>query len=294
MNFGVLEVAHTKSHAAPGWAYVPDINPDSSHRVPQPRKRARTQHTASTHETSAKQDAKILREIEELQRENCRDVSIGVPVKRGDAGSRDMVTVTKSTQAVRKILSSQKTFTNHLEDYHALKVVAPQASSIQPVVNTPTPRTPAAPATYLTSTGKRSHKKKDPSALINQSAPVRKPSTTTVPNVPLPRQSPTIPPLSTQTPLAPQHLGDNDPLLFSRIPKLPSQEEIERLVGAPPLSYSEAKGGWVEEDRRRPRRVFCEVCGYWGRVRCKGCGGRVCALECLAVHGEECWGRYGG
>ena len=74
---------------------------------------------------------------------------------------------------------------------------------------------------------------------------------------------------------------------------MPSQEEIERLLAMPPLSYTEARGSWMDDDRRRPVRKFCEVCGYWGRVRCTKCGGYVCALECLDVHKEECFNRYG-
>ncbi len=89
------------------------------------------------------------------------------------------------------------------------------------------------------------------------------------------------------------HPLDNDPLLISRIPGMPSQEEINRLLAAPPLTYNEARGPWVEEDMRKPVRQFCEVCGYWGRVKCTRCGGRVCALECLNVHQEECFTRYG-
>jgi zinc finger HIT domain-containing protein 1 len=94
-------------------------------------------------------------------------------------------------------------------------------------------------------------------------------------------------------PAPPHHPGDADPLLISRIPAMPSREDIEKLLAAPPLSYNEARGPWMEEDRRKPVRTFCEVCGYWGRVRCTRCGGKVCALECLQVHGEECFTRYG-
>ena len=91
----------------------------------------------------------------------------------------------------------------------------------------------------------------------------------------------------------PAHPRDRDPLLVSRIPAMPTQEEIKKLLAASPLSYNEARGSWTEDDRRKPVRHFCEVCGYWGRVKCMRCGGRVCALECLNVHQEECFTRYG-
>lgn len=103
-----------------------------------------------------------------------------------------------------------------------------------------------------------------------------------------------VPVLSQGAEAAPAvHPLDNDPLLVSRIPGMPSQAEIDKLLAAPPLTYNEARGSWVEEDQRKPVRQFCEVCGYWGRVKCTRCGGRVCALECLNVHQEECFTRYG-
>jgi zinc finger HIT domain-containing protein 1 len=36
----------------------------------------------------------------------------------------------------------------------------------------------------------------------------------------------------------------------------------------------------------KPKRVFCETCGYWGRYRCQKCSARFCGLECGAVHSE--------
>lgn len=92
-----------------------------------------------------------------------------------------------------------------------------------------------------------------------------------------------------RVPTAP-HAGDTDPLLMSRVPPLPIDAEMRRLLAAPALSYGEARGNWNET---YPSRVFCEVCGYWGRVRCLKCGTRVCALECLETHREECLTRYG-
>lgn len=83
---------------------------------------------------------------------------------------------------------------------------------------------------------------------------------------------------------------DTDPLLVSRVPPAPTEAEIAALLSAPPLSYTEARGGWSQ---RYPVRVFCGVCGYWGRVKCIKCGARVCALDCLELHREECITRYG-
>ena len=44
--------------------------------------------TASQNETTAKQDAKILRDLAALDRENHRDVSIPVPIRHRDNAGR--------------------------------------------------------------------------------------------------------------------------------------------------------------------------------------------------------------
>lgn len=93
INFGVREVANSKAPTAPGWAYVPDLAPSSSLTALQPRKRARNAPSgASAHETTAKQDAKMLRELAALDRENHRDVSIPVPIRGRDGAGRGMFT----------------------------------------------------------------------------------------------------------------------------------------------------------------------------------------------------------
>ena len=91
MNFGIFEVTNTssKSAPAPGWAYVPDNGPSNLTAL-QPsgrNKRARTQtNTITSFETTAKQDNKILREIEELQRDGGSSAQIIAP---GKAGGRE-------------------------------------------------------------------------------------------------------------------------------------------------------------------------------------------------------------
>ena len=77
----------------------------------------------------------------------------------------------------------------------------------------------------------------------------------------------------------------NNPLLRSYIPAAPSAAIMEALVSAPPLSYNAARAG-AGAAAGKPQRRFCEICGYWGGVRCLKCGARVCGLECLGVHGE--------
>ncbi|KAJ4295998.1 hypothetical protein N0V88_004700 [Collariella sp. IMI 366227] len=86
---------------------------------------------------------------------------------------------------------------------------------------------------------------------------------------------------------------DADPLLVSSVPPFPDDAELRALMTALPLSYLEARAAWGDEESRYPARVFCAVCGYWGKVKCMKCGIRVCALECLETHREECVTRYG-
>jgi zinc finger HIT domain-containing protein 1 len=91
INFGVREVAISTVPVAPGWAYVPDTGSSALALQPSSRKRMRAPLTASQHETTAKQDAKIIRELAALDRENHRDVSIPVPVRHRDNAGRGML-----------------------------------------------------------------------------------------------------------------------------------------------------------------------------------------------------------
>jgi zinc finger HIT domain-containing protein 1 len=183
----------------------------------------------------------------------------------------------KVTTGVRKILQSQKTFANHLDDFEAL----PQSEKNPNYVR-------SVSGALISNSTKRAYKRKEQHA----PTPLRKVSSAKVRSEDDPMPDAPILSLGT-SPDPPSHPKDNDPLLVSRLPALPSQDEMERLLAAPPLSYNDARGPLTAEDRRKPPRVFCEVCGYWGRVKCIRCGGRVCALECLTVHQEECFTRYG-
>lgn len=82
-NFGVIELASTKTTSAPGWAYIPDtgVNPAAALQ-PSNRKRARNQGpNLSGADLSARQEAKIRKELETLDRDSNRDIP--VPQKTG-------------------------------------------------------------------------------------------------------------------------------------------------------------------------------------------------------------------
>ena len=89
-NFGVIEVASTRTTHAPGWAYVPDTALGLSAAAalqPTNRKRARNQTHASLSDLSARQEAKLRKELEVLDRDSHRDAQVAIPPKAG-GGSR--------------------------------------------------------------------------------------------------------------------------------------------------------------------------------------------------------------
>ncbi|KAM3520926.1 hypothetical protein MY4038_009231 [Beauveria bassiana] len=278
-DFGVIELAGAKTTSAPGWAYVPDTRlaaattSGTTTTTTANRKRARNAPGGglTLSDLTARQENKMRKELEALDRDGGRDTTIPLPGKSGR-------TQRKHTANVRKIMQSQKTFANHLDDFLALQALtesnaaavskrssaaaaAAAAASRSKDASSATPGIGDTPMPDAAGEGSSSSNN-EPSTLL--AAPHRPP------------------------PLA--HPGDVDPLLMSRVPSLPTEIEMRRLLAAPPLSYGEARGNWTAT---YPVRVFCEVCGYWGRVRCLKCGTRVCALECLETHREECVTRYG-
>ncbi|KAK3695349.1 hypothetical protein B0T22DRAFT_478022 [Podospora appendiculata] len=385
-NFGVIEVASTKTKNAPGWAYVPDNGPSLAAAALQPanRKRAARNQTAlSISDVSARQDTKIRKDLEALDRDIHKDANITIPPKPGASRAQN-----KHTPNVRKILQSQKTFANHLDDYQALLLQAetnpamaaallnaaqskaatptavargspaPSASSASASA-TPAIRAPTSTTTTTTTTSKRSaalakraaaaaaKESREAAAAAAEKAAAEKaaaekaaaekaaaeeaaakeaiksepedpssgndvemkdapPTTETAETLSTATGTPeaaatqpqaypadgTILPVYKKAPPTP-HPGDTDSLLVSHVPPFPSDDELRALLTAPPLSYLEARAGWGDDEARYPVRMFCEVCGYWGRVRCIKCGARVCALDCLQAHREECVTRYG-
>lgn len=247
---------------------------------------------------------------------------------------------------MRKILQSQKTFANHLDDYHALlaqaetnpvaaatlaSYYAPLPAKASTPAPAPKPTPPPAPVTKRSAAAqKRSDAAaKRAAAKIKLEAEEAEAKTggaagngdgdgdgdvamTDAPAGDAPAEQPQADSTDPAEPAAPTsyppdgtilpayekpppkaHPMDDDPLLASAIPPFPSDEELVALMTAPPLGYAEAQVEMGEDEGRYPSRAFCEICGYWGRVRCIKCGTRVCALDCLDVHRQECITRYG-
>ncbi|KAK4681754.1 hypothetical protein QC764_110220 [Podospora pseudoanserina] len=324
-NFGVIEVASTATKTTPGWAYVPDTGPSLSATALQPKNRKRaarnTQPGLSLSDLTARQENKLRKDLEALNRDNQRDVNIPVP-----SSSRSSH---KHTPTVRKILQSQKTFANHLDDYQALLALAesnpaavvnnPLLFLNKPVVATPQAKS-ASPAPVREKGGskrgqaaaKRAAVKAAAAAAEEEEKEERKRARQLAaegedvemidsPTAPpdeveklvetYPADGTILPAYRKRPPAA--HPGDDDPLLVSVVPSFPTDEELRSLMTAPPLSYMDSRAAFGEEGERYPIRVFCEMCGYWGRVKCMKCGVRVCGLDCLEGHREECVTRYG-
>jgi len=197
-----------------------------------------------------------------------------------------------------------KTFANHLDDFEAMQALAENNPSSnlfatvreQPSKSSSSRRKSAAPPKSTSSSAKGTPKPQ-PDIIMTESLP------------------PVLTPLASPTPATedvemvegdgkkeeptkPQQLQingvrDAESLLAARVPETPSDAELRALLAVPPLTYKQARAGLTEEDARYPARIFCSVCGYWGKVRCAKCGTRVCALDCLDLHREECVTRYG-
>jgi zinc finger HIT domain-containing protein 1 len=166
----------------------------------------------------------------------------------------------KVTSSVRRILASQKTFANYLADEEAAQLAQGQAMpppmlKSRRSIDTHYAALPAAKAGNAR--GKRS----------------------SVGSV-------TIEPV---VPILPVSPDDDEPLLQSSIPTASPAEALNELLRAPSLSYAAARA--APSATGVPQRQFCEICGYWGRVKCTRCGARVCGLECSRTHSDTACGK---
>ena len=96
-NFGVYELASAKTTSAPGWAYVPDtgINPATAALQPANRKRARNANAPGVNvgDLSARQEARIRKEVEALDKDANRDNTIPIPTRSGKGMFRELSTI---------------------------------------------------------------------------------------------------------------------------------------------------------------------------------------------------------
>lgn len=100
-NFGVVEIATAKTSLAPGWAYVPDTRGQPSQQAGNAnnRKRARNAPAGpSIGDLTARQEVRIRKEVEVLERDGNKDNSIPVPIKPGRRGAYHHATAHPRTQ----------------------------------------------------------------------------------------------------------------------------------------------------------------------------------------------------
>ena len=174
----------------------------------------------------------------------------------------------KSTQNVRRILISQKTFANHLADEEAEPTTHNQNRSHDLEAGSlGAPRSVQPKLTKLPS-------QKRMGASVNPPTPTATPRAdkiilSTINNVNEKRD--------------PKGIEDSEPLLRTYVPSAPSEEVMATLLSGPPLSYNGARAA---PSLGKPQRLFCEICGYWGTLKCTKCGARVCGLECKNAHSD--------
>ncbi|KAK2750587.1 hypothetical protein FQN57_002658 [Myotisia sp. PD_48] len=268
----LIELISGSSATTPGWAYVPNTKYNNPVGKRAGRKRAAREIASGPSDLTSRQRGAIVKHLSELDKENHKDVHIPVPARQNRENA-PKGTRSKTSSNVRKILNSQKTFKNHLDDERANPSSAPGTT-----VTTQRART-LKPTTTTTATTGVSDK--------NTASPSKR----TVPALPKLEASS----VSNATPALPSSQlitsdCDHDPLLQSYIPTKPSDRIMQALLSEPPLSYEAARASLPPASK--PPRHFCTICGYWGKVKCIKCHARVCGLECSRIHDETRCDRF--
>ncbi|KAF2723491.1 hypothetical protein K431DRAFT_23249 [Polychaeton citri CBS 116435] len=264
-----LPTAHTKQ--APGFAYVafdPNYDPARAQLKPTSSKRGRNQITGSQTEAqreafTARQQREIQRRIDALNVDNSKDVNIPIPKKPGEhkAGSqRD-----GKTTNTKKILASGKTFAHYLDDEEA--ELARNGGRTGPVEHEIKPDSQRASKTPIARRKVREEKRA--SADLPPTSSRRESTNRTSEDIEMPDVDDE------------DSTDDTDGLSA-----LISKAELEALLNAPPLSFNQARVA-PPPPNAPPPRTFCEMCGYWGRMKCLKCGNRYCSVRCKDVHDKE-------
>ncbi|CAG8892566.1 unnamed protein product [Penicillium egyptiacum] len=281
-----VELVSDTSTATPGWSYAPTRGFDPAQAMAPTLGRKRGIRDAGKGgDISSRQANAIARHLAELDRENQRDVAIPAPVKQArEAGARG--TRAKTTSNVRRILQSQKTFRNHLDDEEA--AIASGSGGVGGMQG-------AGGASVIAAKGNKAAAVRR-SATPASTAGVKRPSaamgTTTGSSTPAQETTDAETDVDDE-PRKPKLIKseyDNDPLLRSYAPPVPSDRIMQRLLAEPPLSYNASRA--KPQGSGRPGRHFCCMCGYWGKIRCKSCHLRTCSLGCYKVHEDSRCGAF--
>ncbi|KAI5204246.1 hypothetical protein E4T39_03739 [Aureobasidium subglaciale] len=267
----IEELPTTAKAAAPGWSYVVDTGYDPSKAAINPSSRKRVRATAaglSQGDLTIRQQTAIQRHLDELDKDSHKPVNIAPPKSNR-----------RQTQNTRRILASGKDFSHYLDQDEAALALkqhhGPEADIEPPKPAQRASKTPIA----------RRKLQPAPAAAEASPAPTAAASNaaSTAPSAPL------IPsflkPYLVDSSTDSQRL-QHDSLLSPPAPLTATTAELEALLSAPQLSYNAARSA-PSAATAPPQRVFCEICGYWGRVKCLKCGSRVCGLECKSAHDES-------
>lgn len=199
--------------------------------------------------------------MKELNSDPGRDAQVAIPKKDSAASSGGGATRAGKTPNTKKILASGKTFAHYLDDEEA-EIARTGRREIDtepvPIAAQRASKTPIARR-------KSSQLQREESSMSGSPAP---PSQNAVP---LPTDSMDV---------------DEDADGDSALEPLPSQAEMEALLNAPPLTYNQARSAPPPPGAPPPRK-FCEICGYWGRVKCMKCGNMTCSVLCKDAHDEN-------
>lgn len=296
--FRVELVPDSSTAPTPGWRYVTDhgFDPAKAAMAPALGRKRGIRDARKGGDISSRRANAIVRHIAELDRENHRDVQIPVPVRQAkEAGTRG--TRAKTTSNVRRILQSQKTFRNHLDDEEAAIAASGgggmgsiQGSRLASTAMIPKPSY-AAKGSKASVVATSSRRSSTPAIQPKRGLPAD-PATSS--STPTPSQSGTtdadVADGSGPKPKLFKTEHDDDPLLCSYSPTMPSDRVIQLLLAEPPLSYNASRVG-PPLSAQLPR-YFCCMCGYWGKIRCKSCHLRTCGLDCYRMHEDSRCGAF--
>jgi zinc finger HIT domain-containing protein 1 len=278
----IEELPTTARAAAPGWSYVVDTGYDPSKAAinPSSRKRVRASVAGlSQGDLTIRQQTAIQRHLDDLDKDSHKPVNIAPPKSKLNR---------RQTQNTRRILASGKDFSHYLDQDEAALASkqhtgmevdmeppkAPQRASKTPIARRKLQAQAQAQAQPAVSAAVE--QSPAPTAALANAA-------STVPSAPLIPSflKPYLVDSSVDS-----HQLQHDSLLSPPAPLTATTAEIEALLSAPQLSYNAARSA-PSPATAPPQRVFCEMCGYWGRVKCLKCGSRVCGLECKSAHEES-------
>ncbi|OQO12396.1 hypothetical protein B0A48_03038 [Cryoendolithus antarcticus] len=255
-----LPTAQTKQAPGFAWVTVPSAvekpAADLSNKKRGTRFAAQGQTDAQKEAHSVRQQEKINARIRELNSDNARAGGVVVPKKEdGSAAGKG------KTPNTRKILSSMKHFSHYLDDEVAEFGLTGKVDGMDRLTEGG-----LLPAASVAGAAQRASKTPLARRLQQDQS---------TGGSPRPATPSAVPPAATPTDDQGEVIDGNAPF--------PSQAEIDALLNAPPLLYSAARSA-APPVSAPPPRVFCEICGYWGRVRCLKCGARTCSVDCETIH----------